>query len=193
MTQPTDWLPSYQCTDWVNQQLRWSCRCNQLSDCLIKRLPQMTDWLTRCLTDCVISESLCVYKAAIATATLSVWLTSLPGNCLCSSRGRERTVSTEQRRQLLIFYLSIIFVFRREKASERSMCVCVCMRVSVSLYVWCRCVYMWACCLYVAHYLLTGVNQGQCVYTVGSMLLPCEVDSWPTRQSIDCPHCSLIG
>lgn len=120
---------------------------------------------------------------------MSDWQSCLATVSVPPERGRELSaVSTEQRRQLLIFYLSVIFVFNREKASERGKCVCVCLCVYVGERLLIFGAHVFICRSAVCT-LPISLWRGQCehtqrVYTVASALLPFKVDSWPTNTTI---------
>lgn len=173
-----------------DQQCRWSCAGNHLTEFRRGFLNWLINWLPGCLPDHLTSEWLneceCV---AIATDTLWVcdWQSCLATVSVPPKRGRELSVvSTDQRRQLLILYLSIIFVFHRQKTSERVKCVRVC--EWVSSFMWCRC--MFTCgsvvCMLPISLWLWEFEHAQCAYTVASV-------SQTHNTSILSSHCSLIG
>lgn len=125
----------------------------------------------------------------MATATLWVsdWQSCLATVSVSPERRRELSaVSTEQRRQLLIFYLSIIFVFHREKASEQGKCVCVYASPYIfgaDVFVCCPLAYDWG-----------SVNA----VSMCTLLLRCccrskSILGQQTHQSVYSLHCSLIG
>lgn len=108
-------------TNWHNEEFSGSCACTRPPAWPRGCLKWLANWLSGCLTECVISEWLCVYKAAVATAT--PWPSDWQ-SCFLPSLEKLSAVSTDHRRQLLIFYLSIIFVFHSETYVSKS-CVCV--------------------------------------------------------------------
>lgn len=114
---------------------------------------------------------------------MSDWQSCLATVSVPPERGRELSaVSTEQRRQILIFYLSIIFVFHGKGKWARQ--VCVCMWVSVCSYL----VHVFICRV-VVYILSISLRLGkcdhtQCMYTVASTLLSFKVDYWPMNTAV---------
>lgn len=125
---------------------------------------------------------------------MSDWQSCLATVSVPPERRRELScVSTEQRRQILIFHLSIIFVFHRKGKWARQVCVCVCMWVSVFSYL----VHVFICrvavCILPISSQLGKCEHTQCMYTVAFMLLSKPIPGTQTQQSIYSLHCSLIG
>lgn len=120
---------------------------------------------------------------------MSDWQSCLATVSVLPERGRELSaVSTEQRRQILIFYLSIIFVFH-----GKGKCVFVCEWASA--HIWCMCLSVGLLSIYFPLAYDWGNVTTPSVCTL--LLLHCccskSIPGQWTQQSIYSLHCSLIG